>query len=308
MRRRGIALLITIAFITAIAALIGIAGGILKEGFAKTSRKALLVQSNVLLSDSQMLLRQNTKDINGSETLDILLSLPLFFSDKKTGIMTDLSFTSGADAVNVNRLLEVGTAKATGTHATPIRATYEAYFERILAYYDVADTALLISMIADTIDDDLNERLPGSEIALQSPDFTQGHIFDLHHFRQILTAYKRQTLDFNVDTIPWEKLISFRNDGIDFNHITPDALRFIVPDVDGTTVADLTTGRVEVYNHLADLPLSPEDIKTLEDMNVTFYSPLVIGKMNMMSNKRKISYTFTYNLSTQEVSQFAIAD
>jgi len=309
MERRGIALLITIAFITAIAALIAVAGGILNRSFTDTSRKSSFVQGNVMLSDIQTLLRQNTKDINDSATLDILLSLPLFFGNKEAGVSTDLSFASDASAVNVNLLVEKGTGKAAGAYAPlPMRAAYRTYFERVLQFYNVADTELLLAMIADAIDDDLDERLPGSEIALQAPDFTQGRIFDLHHFRQILAAYKRQTLDYSVDAIPWETLIGFRNTGIDFNHITADTLRFIAPDIDETTLADLTTNRVDLYEQTADLPLSPEDVKMLEDMNVTFYSPRIVGNLHVLGENRKVSYTFAYDLSTQQVSQFAFAD
>ena len=309
MQRRGIALLIAIAFITAIAALIAVAGGIMSRGFAETSHKAFLIQSNILLSDIQTLLQMNTKDINDSTTLDVLLSLPLFFGDKKVGLMTDLTFTSDASAVNVNLLVDETAGKSTGTYdPLPLRTSYEAYFGRILQYYNVADAELLIAMIADTIDGDLYERLPGSEIALQYPDFTQGHIFNLHQFRQILAAYKLQTRDFNVDDIPWERLIGFRNGKIDFNHITADTLHFIVPDLDETALADLTTNRVTAYGEFAELQLSTEDVKRLEDMNTTFYSPLIVGHLNILGDKRKVSYTFAYDLSSQQVSQFAIAD
>ena len=309
MQRRGIALLITIAFITAIAALIAVAGGILNQGFSGASRKAFLVQSNVILSDIQTLLRQNTKDINDSTALDVLLSLPLFFGDEKTGVMSDLSFASDASCVNVNLLVEKGTGTMTDANTPlPIRTAYETYLARILQFYNVADPELLISMIADTIDDDLDERLPGSEIALKEPDFSQGRVYNLHHFRQILAAYERQTLDFNVDTVPWNALIGFRDGGIDFNHITADALHFIVPDLDESVVTELTTDRVDVYEEFDGLPLDSATVKTLEEFDVTFYSPHIVSSFHVLGNKQKVSYTFAYDLSTQKVSQFAIAD
>lgn len=307
MQRRGIALLITIAFITAIAALIAVAGGILNQGFAGASRKAFLVQSDVLLSDIQTLLRQNTADMNDSTALDVLLSLPLFFGDKQAGVMTDLTFASDASCVNVNLLLETETA--TDNNASPtMRTAYTAYFERILQFYSVADAELLLAMIADTIDGDLDERLPGSEIALEEPDFSQGRIYDLHHFRQILAAYKRQTRDYNVDTVPWRMLIGFRNSGIDFNHITAQTLHFIAPDLDESVVAELTTDRVDVYDNFDGLSLDDETVKTLEGFNVAFYNPQIVGSFHVFGDKQKVSYTFAYDLSTQKVSQFAIAD
>jgi len=309
-RRKGIALLITIAFVTAIAALIAVAGGVLNKGFAHASEKAFAVQSNVLLSDIYTLLRQNSKDINTSDGLDIFLSVPLFFENKERGIMADISFNSDAARVNVNKLLADRNTSRAANPDEPLRyrTAYEEYFERILTVYNVSDTILLISMIADTIDDDLTERAPGSEIALQDPDFTQGHIFNMRHFRQILDAYKKATLDYSVDDIPWDTLIGFRNDSVDFNHISPDVLRFMDPTIDEGTVAELTTERIDLFSAFTQMPLTPESSKLLQDMNVTFYSPLVVGKMNIIGDKHKVTYTFAYDLSTQKVSDFAVAD
>jgi len=307
MRRSGIALLITIAFITAIAALIAVAGGILDRGFSSAGHKAFLVQSNVIFSDIYDLLRQNTKDINDSDTLDILLSIPLFFGNKKDGIMTDITFASDASTVNINHLIRKPEGTTPRGVIIPTEPAYEAYLDHILTFYNVSDPLLLISMIADTIDDDMDERVYGSEIAMQSPEFSQGKIFNMRHFRQILDAYKRQTLDFSVDTIPWEKLVGFRNASTDFNHITAESLRFMAPDIDDATLADLTTGRSVVYQQFTDLPLTPEDVKTMEDLNVTFYSPNVLATMRIFGDEQKVSYTFIYDLSTQKVSHFAIA-
>ena len=308
MQRRGIALLITIAFITAIAALIGIAGTIIDRAFTETARQATLVQSNIVLSNIQTLLNRNTKDINDSSTLDVLLSLPLFFGDPQAGIMTDLSFVSDASAVNVNLLVDKAAGTSGDAYAPlPLRAAYQTYFERIFQFYRVSDGELLMAMIADTIDSDLNERLPGTEITLQNPDFTQGQIFDLRQFGRILDAYKRQTMDFSVDAVPWQTLIGFRNESIDFNHITADALHFIAPDIDDKTLVELTTDRVDVYEQFTGLPLSEEDLKMLKEMNVEFYSPLITGKLHVMGDKQKVAYTFAYDLSTQKASQFAIA-
>ena len=163
-------------------------------------------------------------------------------------------------------------------------------------------------MIADTIDSDTIERTPGSEIALRDPHFTQGHLYDRHHFRQILDAYKKETQDASVDAIPWERLIGFRNDIVDFNHIDPEVLHFIDPLIDDATLDEVTLGRLDVYSDYAALPFEPETVERLRDMNITFYSPKVIGKLNVIGAHRKLSYTFAYDLSNQKVSEIAISD
>lgn len=309
MSRRGIALLITIAFVTAITALIGVAGALLNRSFERVSHKAFLIQSNVLFDDFYGILKANSGDINGSAGLDIFLNLPLFFSNEASNITADITFESDASRVNINRILEDANATQPDFDPLriPLRVPYEEYFDHILTVYNVSDKMLLLSMIADSVDSDTFERLTGSEIALQNPDFTQGHIYDMHHFKQILTAYKQQTQDFNVDDIPWERLISFRNDTIDFNHITPETLHFIDPSIPEESLAQYTTERVEVYDRFSDLPISEENVQALKAMDVAFYSPNVVGKMNVIDKHKKVAIAFAYDLSTQKVNSIAVS-
>ncbi|WP_416768560.1 hypothetical protein ACM66T_11245 [Sulfurimonas sp. ST-25] len=299
----------TLAFVTAIAALIAVGGSILQRGYSQTENKAFLVQSNTLLPRIYTILKQNTGDINDSDTLDILLSVPLFFENKRNGMMMDITFASDAGKVNINHLLKSNSEVTADPYTPlPLDTAVEGYLERILSVYNVSDTILLISMVADSIDMDTNERFPGSELSLKDPDFTQGHLYNMPHFKQVLDAYKAVTFDFTVDEIPWEHLIGFRNETIDFNHIEPDTLHFIDPAIDPATLAEMTTQRLETYASLDTLPLEPETRQLLEDLGVAFYAPNVVGTMNLMSKTRQTTYSFTYNLANQKVSEIAVSN
>ncbi|UFS62151.1 hypothetical protein LOH54_10890 [Sulfurimonas sp. HSL-3221] len=299
----------TLAFVTAIAALIAVGGSILERGYSQTETKAFLVQSNTLLPSIYSILKQNTADINDSDTLDILLSVPLFFENKRNGMMMDITFASDAGRVNINHLVKSNSEVTADPYAPlSLDPAVEGYLERILTVYNVSDTILLISMVADSIDMDTNERFPGSELSLKSPDFTQGRLYDMQHFKQVLDAYKLLTQDFNIDDIPWEHLIGFRNEAIDFNHIEPDTLHFIDPAIDPATLAEITTKRVATYASLDTLPFEPETKQLLEDLGVAFYSPDIVGTMNLLSKTRKTAYTFTYNLANQKVSEIAVSN
>ena len=300
----------TLAFVTAIAALIAIGGGVLQQGFKQTETKTFLIQSNAFLPSIFTILQQNSSDINSSEALDVLLSVPLFFENKQNGLMMDITFASDASKVNINRLIPSGedAVPKPGDAAIPMNPAVEAYLSRILTVYNVSDTILLISMIADSIDMDTNERSTGSEITLNDPDFMQGRLYNMRHFRQVLDAYKRQTLDYNVDDIPWERLIGFRNDKIDFNHIEAETLQFIDPALDAATLAELTTKRTETFGRLEELPIMPESRQRLKEMGVDFYASNIVGTMNLMSKERKVTYTFAYDLAEQKVSELAVSN
>ncbi len=310
MKRKGIALIITIAFVAAITALIGISSGLLDNAFKRISNKLFLIQSNVVFADFIGVLKEASRDVNDSLGLDIFLSVPLYFENEANSIIVDISFESQASKVNINHLIKETGSKKEKESFEPIamQTAYEEYLNQILAVYNLSDKILLLSMIADTIDSDLKERLSGSELALSDPFFTQGQIYSLHHFEQITAAYKKQTLDFNVDLVPWDKLIGFQADQIDFNHINPEVLQHLVPALDPESTSLYTTDKVDIYESMEDLPFEAETKKLLQGMNVVFYSPYVHGKMNINNDARTMQIAFTYDLSEQKVSNIEVSD
>jgi len=309
--KKGIALLITIALIAAITALIGVAGGIIDESFKRISNKQFLIQSNSLFSGFKEILKNASGDVNDSMTLDIFLSMPFVFDLKSRDISVDISFTSAAQSINPNLMLKSAENNATQNESdvpVPINESYEAYFDRILTVYNVSDKILLLSMIADTVDGDLKERITGSEIALEDPFFSQGHIYSIDHFYKILEAYKRQTLDYNVDQIPWEHLLSFTNETVDLNHIEQDTLSMLMPDMDAASLASLTTDRVDVYESFESMGMDSESAKTLQSLGVGFYSPEVKAWINIRNGEEHQGLTFLYNLQTKKARHIEITN
>jgi len=311
LKRNAIALLVTISFVTVIVALIGISTGMVNDSFKRVSNKLFLVQSNVLFSDVVSILKDATADVNDSMGLDIFLSVPLFFENKQNDMTMNITFESAASTLNINHLLKKDDnqtkEKKNRFEPVALQRNYEEYFERILSIYNLSDKILFLSMIADTLDKDLQERSFGSEIALEDPFFTQGHIYDMSHFRQIIRAYKKQTLDFNIDTIPWDTLVGFHADFIDFNQISPQTLQHLAPDIDPESLGAYTTDKVDIYDNMEGLPFDSETKKRLQDMNVVFYDPLVAGEMNIYNGENRMQIAFLYDLSSKKVSNIEIS-
>ncbi len=311
MRRNAIALLVTISFVTVIMTLIGVSTGLVESSFKRVSAKHSLVQNNILFADIADILKEASSDVNDSMGLDIFLSIPVFFENKKNDISIDVTFESDASTVNINNLLKKDVNKSKEKYTNqpvPLDALYEDYFERILTVYNLSDKILFLSMVADTLDIDLEERMPGSEIALENPFFRQGRIYDLRHFNKIISAYKRQTLDFNVDSIPWKELIGFNADSIDFNRIEPVVLQHLVPEIDPESAPNYTSEKVDLYESMDELPFEEETKKRLEEMGLRFYSPYVSAVMNIKEGDHKSRITFAYNLKNKKVSSIEITD
>jgi len=310
LKRKGIALLITIALVATITALLTVSTGILDNSFKRISNKLFFIQSNVFFKDFIGILQQSTKDINSSDMLDIFLMIPIAFAPEHQDIAFDVSFASDASTINLNHMLatDVNVTELEAQHEPiPVKIAYESYLDHILSVYNVSDKILLLAMIADSVDNDVDERVAGSEIALRDPLFSQGTIYNLEHFKKILEAYVRETRDYNVFKIPWHDLIGFRNDRVDFNHINKEVLYHTAPELQ-ENIALYTTERIEVYDSLDTVPVEESTKKNFEELGMKFYSPNVRGTMRIVKGDNTLEMAFSYNLKTQEVSHIEVTN
>jgi len=144
--------------------------GILDRSYAKVSEKRFLIQSDVLLANMFGILREASTDVNDSEGLDALLAVPLSFETDAFDASVAITFESAARVPDINLLVERNVSRRNGADAyapQPLNPVLEEYLDRILTVYNVSDKILFLSMVADTIDADLEERVAGSEVALK---------------------------------------------------------------------------------------------------------------------------------------------
>ena len=309
MQKKGIALLLTVSLVATIAALIGISAGIIDNSFKRISNKQFLIQSNSMLSGLIDILDENAADINDSASLDIFLSMPFVFDQKSKDISVNLVFESAASKLNINSMLQESNATAKKVPINPpIKPEYEAFLDRILTVYNVSDKISLLSLLADSIDSDAKERIAGSEIAYEDPFFTQGHIYSYAQLERILDEYKRQTLDFSVDNVPWRDIVSFENEEMDYNHIS-DAVKNGLGLQNGVDeLSAMDESESALYESFKDLGVDKEREKELKALGVKFFSPLVKAYLNISSAQRHLKITFLYDLKMKEVSSIEITD
>jgi hypothetical protein len=309
LKRKGIALLITIGLVATITALLTVSTGILDNSFKRISNKLFLIQSNTFFNDFVTILNSAAEDVNNSDSLEIFLMVPIAFASEKKDINFDVAFASDASKVNINNMLSDSNSSQNQQMFEPvaIKRSYESYLEHILSIYNVSDKILLLAMIADTVDDDLNERIPGSEIALSNLFFSQGMIYNEEHFQQIVKAYVKETRDYNIYDVPWSELIGFRNTAVDFNHINADVLQHIAPELQDN-ISFYTTERIEVYESVDEIPLDQVTKEYFEELGIMFYVPEVRGNMTIANSDQNVEIAFSYNLMTKKVSHIEITD
>lgn len=298
--RKAIALLITLAFVTAIISLVGISAALFNSAFTKVSQKQFIVQSDIFFRDIKTILKTNVGDINDSDELYFLIALPFGISDKENDIAVDIHFVSDSTKVNINKMIDANKTVA------PV---YSQALDSLMISYNVIDRAFLSALILDTIDSDREERIFGSEIALEERFFTDGAIVDMAHFKKILDYYKKVREDPSVDNIPWEKIISFNNSEIDFNYVTSEAFSFMISTRTLESLKPFSglSQKKELYASFDELRLSVEEQETLTKFGVVFFSPHVICNTEMKVGNQQGTLSFAYNFKTKEASNLEFA-
>ena len=87
-----------------------------------------------------------------------------------------------------------------------------AFLKNLLIKHKLVNPELFISLLLDTMDEDLLERANESEIAMYDMDFKNGKIENSRHFVKLINKYISLTDDKNINNIAWEKLLVFGKD------------------------------------------------------------------------------------------------
>jgi len=286
-------LLITLALIIAISALIATGLTYIDKLSTDTKKKHMALQNFVFIQNAADILAKKKKMFSSASGLEMLFLLPIELKAKDLSLQ--LSFTSTATGLNPNNLIKKERKKL------KLNPDYILLFDRILQTYDVQNKELFLALLEDTLDPDLEERIPGSEMALYNRRFAQGKIENYQKFRMLLDRYVLLTEDINIYTIPWKKLLSFYSTKIDFNYIEPDLLRYMLPYIDQQTIQRLTTAKESVFTKWKELGLPKEDIDELKKFNIAFYVPVIRGELRFREGGEATKASFVYDIDKKKV-------
>ena len=291
--RKSIVLLITLALIIAISSFIAIGLDIVDKAAKDVEKKHFLMQTDVFVNNITSILAKKTGDINSSDGLDLLFSLPIDI--KSDEINAHIEFNSAAYGINPNNFIKIEHNKRV------FNPEYILLFDRILQSENVQNKELFIAMIEDTLDKDLDERIPGSEIALYDKRFAQGSIENYKKFQMIIDHYVLVSEDPNIYKIPWRDILNFYSKKIDFNYISPILLKYMVPFLDNETIKKMTTDKEDIYREWKDIHIADEYKRELKKYNITFYVPVIEGKLTIKQGSYKSFARFIYDIQKKRV-------
>ncbi len=204
--KKGIALLITVAMIALISAVALSMLDLVDRTYRSNLKVEKAIQDQVLLKNFHELLNKMGSDIASAEALDMIMGEFPGLSDDTGRVVFDISIASLQGRINMNAMLKPQDKDKT---TRDIDGNYRELLYAIFNYYHLVDPGQMIALIADTIDEDTLERYPGSELANEYADISNGAIQGLPMLKRVSESYYEKTEDETVFDVVWEKYFYF---------------------------------------------------------------------------------------------------
>ncbi|MDR2099387.1 MAG: hypothetical protein LBP40_01000 [Campylobacteraceae bacterium] len=285
--KRGIVLLTTIGLLMMLSLLILKSMDISQKYFEKSSQSALFVQLNKSFLDTLEILQQSSQEIDDAQTLSTIIGLPIALGTDEGDISIMIDITSMGGVININKL-DAGN--------NTVNEPLYHLFQTILHEYGVTNSNFFLSLLLDAIDTDKNERAYASEAALRDYRFDDGGINSKESFAYLLDYFTANGGDARIYNIPWNDIIGFVGEDIDFNYIKEPLLTLIKKEYNLHLLRQEEI--LSSYDEL-DIPLS--DKNKLKALDIGFFSPRILCSINLFYLKQTMSLNFLYDMESKKV-------
>jgi hypothetical protein len=282
--KRGIALLITMGFITVLTGIIAYMFSITGEVFDEAIKVDARNQRTILLKDIKVIVSRYAQDVENSDDLsNFLLGMPPFY-DKKSDTSLHIEIGYLSNKVNINSLFI----------RNKVDKNVVEFLKNIGETYNVLDIGFFIALLEDTIDRDDVSRQALSEISREDIKFSNSRIISFGHFKKIVEYYVKTTQDTNILAIPWEKLIYFGE------------LQKEVVDCDKMSKELINAFRLSVEDFTGCVDLEDEESKKIaKKFNLKPFFKMsnlyVLVNISYQVNDFKDEVFFIYDLKTKEI-------
>jgi len=290
--RRGVALLITIFFIIAITAAVGVSLMNLRKSGDELHQARFLLQTGAVLEDVLAMMKEADKlgAVTDAETLNLFLLTAGFIPLELKGVLVKIEMSSAMGRININALKS----------SQPFQQALMEYMVR----FNVQDAVYMNDLLLDCMSGPKD--VYKTNIFDEIPELYRDRIVSKKHFDQIVDFYTRERHDNAVIKLPWERLIRFDDDNataIDANYITPALWQLLIPGLNEEHAMELASGEV-IYNTLQDIDLQEEERAHLSTFNPSFYQPVVHMEIEILENNSSANVAFDYDLTAKKGKHF----
>ena len=291
-KRPAVALLITLFFIIAITAAVGVSLSNIQKSGKALHESRFLLQSGAVIEDVLTLMSEADKigTISDADTLELFLLTAAFIPLELKELLVKIEITSTMGHININTLSRT-----------------EAFQEALITYlarFNVQDAYYMNDLLVDCMGG--YKDVYKTNIFDELPELYRDRIVSKRHFNKILDFYVRERHDHSVETIPWDALIRFDDNNVttlDANYVEPALWQLFLPQLQEEQAIALSDNDV-VYSSLQDLDITAEERQALSPFSLGFFAPTVHLDVEIMENNSTAHVSFDYDMSTKKGKHF----
>jgi len=291
--RNSVALLITLFFIIAITAAVGISLMNLKKSGETLHDARFLLQSGAVVEDVITLMQEAEKlgVVTDADSLSVFLFTAGFIPLELKELLVKIEITSAMGHLNINAL-----------HSS--KALQEAFIA-YLVRFNVQDAYYMSDLLLDCMGG--YKEVYKTNIFDEMPELYRERVVSKRHLEKVLEFYMRERHDHAVVDVPWDDLVRFDENNataVDANYITPALWQFYLPQLEVERAEELAAGGEGAYSKLEDIDLSPEERAHLKTMKIGFYAPTVHVDIEVMESNSSAHIAFDYDISKKKGRHF----
>ena len=308
--RRGVVLLITVGFITAIMAVIAYQFAIVDKGLKRASKETFYYQSSLLLYDIQhkllpIVLKEVVHQCGNISQEECMESFLTMTYNVPTPLLNDpiigtavVTLKPPASGFDLNRFKTLTTPEE------------REFFQVFTQTQNLIDSQLLLDLIDLALEtnataDSYAFLKSEEDIPVNDIFFRKGTIVDREQFDVILDAYYARTLDKKIYALDWENFLDFRTEGSApvFSVLKKEYCRSLFPDQPVAWLKTYCENEDEVFYTKEDTGISDEDNRTQEVFGITFTpdTKKVLVEVDFTQEENSAHFRFLYDLSANTV-------
>ena len=291
-KRSGVALLITLFFIIAITAAVGVSLINIQRSGKALHEARFLLQSGAVIEDVLSLMSEADKlgSVSDAETLELFLLTAGFIPLELKELLVKIEITSTMGHININSL----------AHVPAFQEAFIAYMAR----FNVQDAYYMNDLLVDCMGG--YKDVYKTNIFDELPELYRDRIVSKRHFNKVLDFYVRERHDYSVKKIPWDALIRFDEANatvLDANYIEPALWQMLLPQLQEEQAVSLADNDT-LYSTLQDLDITEEERQSLSPFSLGYFAPTVHLDIEIMENNSTAHVSFDYDMSTKKGKHF----
>ena len=290
--RSGISLLITLFFIIAITAAVGVSLSHIQESRANLHETRFMLQSAAIVEDIMTVLKEGDKlgIVSDTDSLSLFLLSAGFIPLELKELLVKIEISSAMGRININSL----------SRTKPFEEGLLAY----MAQKNVQDPYYMVDLLDDCMGGYKN--VYKTNIFDEMPELYRERIVSKRHLDKIIDFYIKERHDHAVAEIDWNALIRYDDNNataIDANYVTAPLWQLMLPGLDDEQAIALSDAGGSYYS-LKDLQLSPDEETELNKYKLTYFEPVVRVDIVVLENNTTAHIAFDYDISKKKGNHF----